>query len=80
MHRHFEQALTNFNSSLCEKQKLSLDDKTSDMRISEVSERSLISPLSEQSPATYENSNIAIYEVQGKHSTWQSTDLIIFYS
>ncbi|XP_055066934.2 retinal guanylyl cyclase 2 isoform X2 [Misgurnus anguillicaudatus] len=53
--------VTFINPSLSNK-KLSLDDKTSEMRISEVSERSLRSPLSEQSPATYENSNIAIYE------------------
>lgn len=44
-------------------QKMSLEEsKTSDTRKS-MSERSHTSPFSSQSPATYENSNIAIFEV-----------------
>lgn len=44
-------------------QKMSLEEsKTSDTRKS-ISERSHNSPFSSQSPATYENSNVAIYEV-----------------
>uniref|UniRef100_A0A8C1FZJ7 Guanylate cyclase n=1 Tax=Cyprinus carpio TaxID=7962 RepID=A0A8C1FZJ7_CYPCA len=39
----------------------SLSNKASDSRMS-ISERSLKSPSSVQSPATYENSNVAIYE------------------
>uniref|UniRef100_A0A673ILW1 Guanylate cyclase n=1 Tax=Sinocyclocheilus rhinocerous TaxID=307959 RepID=A0A673ILW1_9TELE len=39
----------------------SLSNKASDSRMS-ISERSLKSPLSIQSPATYENTNVAIYE------------------
>uniref|UniRef100_A0A8C1I8Y5 Guanylate cyclase n=1 Tax=Cyprinus carpio TaxID=7962 RepID=A0A8C1I8Y5_CYPCA len=39
----------------------SLSNKASDSRMS-ISERSLKSPLSIQSPATYENSNVVIYE------------------
>ncbi|KAI7814760.1 retinal guanylyl cyclase 2 isoform X1 [Triplophysa rosa] len=53
--------VTFINPSLSNK-KLSMDDKGSEIRMSEISERSLKSPLSEQSPATYENSNVAIYE------------------
>uniref|UniRef100_A0A8C1Y7W7 Guanylate cyclase n=1 Tax=Cyprinus carpio TaxID=7962 RepID=A0A8C1Y7W7_CYPCA len=53
--------VTFINPSLSNK-KLSLDDsKASDSRMS-ISERSLKSPLSIQSPATYENSNVVIYE------------------
>ncbi|XP_051572013.1 retinal guanylyl cyclase 2-like isoform X3 [Myxocyprinus asiaticus] len=53
--------ITFINPSLSNK-KLSLDDsKASETRLS-ISERSLKSPLSSQSPATYENSNVAIYE------------------
>ncbi len=53
---------------LSEKQKLSLDEsKASDSRMS-ISERSLKSPSSIQSPATHENSNIVIYEVKEKLS------------
>uniref|UniRef100_A0A8C1ZVG6 Guanylate cyclase n=1 Tax=Cyprinus carpio TaxID=7962 RepID=A0A8C1ZVG6_CYPCA len=59
--------VTFINPSLSNK-KLSLDDsKASDSRMS-ISERSLKSPSSVQSPATYENSNVAIYEVKEKHS------------
>lgn len=44
-------------------QKLSLDDsRASGMR--SVSERSVVSPVSTQSPATHENSNVVIYEVR----------------
>uniref|UniRef100_A0A672T5D5 Guanylate cyclase n=1 Tax=Sinocyclocheilus grahami TaxID=75366 RepID=A0A672T5D5_SINGR len=53
--------VTFINPSLSNK-KLSLDDsKASDSRMS-TSERSLKSPLSIQSPATFENSNVVIYE------------------
>ncbi|XP_051998032.1 retinal guanylyl cyclase 2 isoform X2 [Xyrauchen texanus] len=53
--------ITFINPSLSNK-KLSLDDsKASEIRLS-ISEQSHKSPLSSQSPATYENSNIAIYE------------------
>ncbi|XP_021333059.1 retinal guanylyl cyclase 2 isoform X1 [Danio rerio] len=53
--------VTFINPSLSNK-KLSVDDsKASDTRMS-ISERSLVSPMSSQSPATYENSNVAIYE------------------
>ncbi|KAM9500438.1 retinal guanylyl cyclase 2 [Clarias gariepinus] len=53
--------VTFINPSLSNK-KMSLDEsKTSDTRKS-ISERSHNSPFSSQSPATYENSNIAIFE------------------
>ncbi|KTF91089.1 hypothetical protein cypCar_00002902 [Cyprinus carpio] len=53
--------VTFINPSLSNK-KLSLDDsKASDSRMS-ISDRSLKSTSSIQSPATYENSNVAIYE------------------
>lgn len=52
-------------------QKLSLDDsRASGMR--SVSERSVVSPVSTQSPATYENSNVVIYEV--RHSVCFTSD------
>ncbi|XP_036966905.1 retinal guanylyl cyclase 2 [Acanthopagrus latus] len=52
--------VTFINPSLSNK-KLSLDDsRASGMR--SVSERSVVSPVSTQSPATYENSNVVIYE------------------
>ncbi|XP_017326963.1 retinal guanylyl cyclase 2 isoform X1 [Ictalurus punctatus] len=53
--------VTFINPSLSNK-KMSLEEsKTSDTRKS-ISERSHNSPFSSQSPATYENSNVAIYE------------------
>ncbi|XP_068164325.1 retinal guanylyl cyclase 2 isoform X1 [Antennarius striatus] len=52
--------VTFINPSLSNK-KLSLDDsRVSSMR--SVSERSITSPASTQSPATYENSNVVVYE------------------
>ncbi|XP_070849645.1 retinal guanylyl cyclase 2 isoform X2 [Chaetodon trifascialis] len=52
--------VTFINPSLSNK-KLSLDDsRASNMR--SVSERSVTSPVSTQTPATYENSNVVIYE------------------
>ncbi|KAM3591137.1 uncharacterized protein V6R79_023235 [Siganus canaliculatus] len=52
--------VTFINPSLSNK-KLSLDDsRASGMR--STSERSLVSPVSTQSPATYENSNVVIFE------------------
>ncbi|XP_030285719.1 retinal guanylyl cyclase 2 isoform X1 [Sparus aurata] len=52
--------VTFINPSLSNK-KLSLDDsRASGMR--SVSERSVVSPVSTQSPATHENSNVVIYE------------------
>ncbi|XP_029931403.1 retinal guanylyl cyclase 2 isoform X2 [Myripristis murdjan] len=53
--------VTFINPSLSNK-KMSMDDsRTSEMKRS-ASERSLASPVSTQSPATYENSNVVIYE------------------
>lgn len=37
------------------------------------SERSVISPVSTQSPATYENSNVVIYEVRLSLNTYYSS-------
>lgn len=52
-----------FHAELYCLQKLSLDDsRASGMK--SISERSIASPVSTQSPATYENSNVVIYEAR----------------
>ncbi|CAL8326442.1 unnamed protein product [Lota lota] len=53
--------VTFINPSLCNKRLSMSDSRTSDVKLS-VNDHSVRSNMSSQSPATYENSNVAIYE------------------